>query len=94
MALKYEFFNGGPDPKTTAKDFSINRPAAGTSATEIDGNMRKEGWGGLFKSDQQRDHCKYLEKQVGREYTNLGRFQLKASSVDHLMSLYDPPDRG
>ena len=89
MALKYEFFNGGPDPKTTARDFSINRPAAGTSATEIDANMRKEGWGGLFKSDQQRDHCKYLEKRVASEYTNLGRFQLKATAIDSLMSQCD-----
>ena len=91
MGLKYEFFNGGPDPKASVGN--INRPAAGTSATDIDANMRKENWGGLFKNDQQRDHCKFLEKQIAREYTNLGRFQLKASSVDHLMSLYDPPDR-
>uniref|UniRef100_A0A6M3L9P2 Uncharacterized protein n=1 Tax=viral metagenome TaxID=1070528 RepID=A0A6M3L9P2_9ZZZZ len=87
MGLKYEFFDGGPDPKKAMYLPDDGKPS-GHTATEIDANMRKEGWGGLFKDDQERDHCKFLEKQIAEGYTGGRKCQLKASAVKHLMAQY------
>ena len=87
MALKYEFFNGGPDPEVK-RDLPIQSKNLGDTATEIDANMRKAGWGGLFSSDQQRDHCKFLEDNVKRNYSCGGKWKLKSHMIEHLMKPY------
>ena len=90
MGLDYEFFNCGHESKSKTMVFTKDNPSVGRRATEIDANMRKDGWGGLFKSDQQRDHCKFLEKQIAEDYIceGQGKQQLKATAVEHLIEPY------
>ena len=90
MGLKYEFFDGGTKGEVETVVHNSDNPVVGTTATEIDRNMRKENWGGLFKNDQQRDHCKFLEKKIANDYIckSQGRQQLKATAVEHLIAPY------
>ena len=87
MGLKYEFFDGGSDPSKKRK-MEIDRPPMGRTATEIDANMRDDGWGGLFKTDQERDYCKFLEKGLSNGYTNGNKMYLRPKHIKSLMKQY------
>lgn len=93
MGLDYEFFDGGPDIKAKSATYNRDNPVVGRTATEIDRNMRQAGWGGLFKDDQQRDHCKFLEKQIKRGYIGGGKCNLRPAAIEGLMKQYNTPDR-
>lgn len=87
--LDFEFFDCGHRGKVKGT-IVVNKenPTAGRTASEVDKNMRKEGWGGLFENDQQRDHCKFLEKQIKEGYMGGSKIHLKPQAVDRLMEQY------
>ncbi|MFH1562848.1 MAG: hypothetical protein ABIF11_05460 [Nitrospirota bacterium] len=63
-------------------------PSFGKTRTEQDDNLRREGWGSGFASEEQRDHCKFLEKKIKDGYTTDGRVYLNQKQIMKLMKQY------
>jgi len=63
-------------------------PSFGKTRSEQDDNLRKEGWGTGFVSEEQRDHCKFLEKQIKDNYVCNGRVHLNQKNIVKLMRQY------
>ena len=60
----------------------------GKTRTEQDDNLRKEGWGTGFASEEQRDKCKFLEKNIKDNYICNGTIHLNAKNIKRLMRQY------
>lgn len=90
MALKYYIFKGGSKvgpPTRISKGTVDPKFRFGRTRTEQDANLTREGWGTIFSSDEEREQCKFLEKEILGTHINDGVF-LQPQDIRSLMRLY------
>jgi len=63
-------------------------PAFGKTRTEQNENLEKEGWGSSFASEEQKEHCKFLEKKINENFITGGRVHLNSKQILKLMHQY------
>jgi hypothetical protein len=53
----------------------------GKTRTEMDKNLKSEGWGTSFRDKRDADKCKYLEKKFLGEFTTGGECKPRGSDI-------------
>lgn len=86
MPISYEFFN--TDGGMSKSHIEGGYHKFGNTRSEQDKHLQEEGWGSSFASEEQRDYCKFLEKQIKDNYICGGKVHLRAKHIHCLMKQY------